>query len=754
MRGSGLFFLLIAAGYLVITLAFSLSTPVWDGPDEHEHFIYIDFFSTKWRLPNHYQDAVKQDHHPPLYHILGALLFSGLRLFDPALAGERGILPQEITLPGPFSVKVPLGAPLVLRGEKVGVGCWMVFSLRLFSVAAGLGVVLFTYLLGREIFPKRKGLVLCGTALCALIPQFNFICGVINNDALAACSSTGALYFLVRAFRRGWGRGIGLPLAAGAFLSAACLVKVSNLFLLLPLLLILFRRPKDLAFWRGWGIVILMTGILCGWWYLLNTFRYGDPFILSGQIATMTERLMGAPITLSYIEAYLVDTFESFWGKFGLMQVSLPQWEFLLYTGLTFASGCGLFLLLWRGGKRKALEREEWWGVLFLALSFLGVLVLVSLGHWTFFSFQGRYLFPALGAIALLLVTGLWQVFGKELGRVHFLIFFLLLFLLNGFAFGTAFLPFYHAPKEKTRGGSVLFYEDPGNERLSPHLERGSVSKKCMVYASTLIPEVNLAYDPERIIFRFGGLEGKRPLLVRFTAFGFDVKARLGNISYQRVLAGPVPLNLALPILPSPEEFCYEIPPEGIEGGGLRLTFEKVVGNYASVSEVWIEEGSAASPALSPVLIMEAEGIPQMMEAKGIPAGRAEKRGNLGAFGVYVLRSLPEKGEGFLFQGFPLEFLPPGRYRMAIRLKVEGGKGEGERGYFSVQKGEGGDCILRRGILTGDLPLPGAYGEVEGTFSLEASGGVLLDLYWREGEIVFVDRISLFKTRGGPPLPR
>ena len=109
------------------------------------------------------------------------------------------------------------------------------------------------------------------------------------------------------------------------------------------------RLGKGDAFWKGWGIAVASTAILSGWWYGMNLFHYGDPFIVSGQIATMTERLMGAPINLSYMEAFLGDTFESFWGKFGYMEISLPRWVFLFYTGLTFTGVCGLFLLLWRG---------------------------------------------------------------------------------------------------------------------------------------------------------------------------------------------------------------------------------------------------------------------------------------------------------------------------------------------------------------------------------------------------------------------
>ena len=83
----------------------------------------------------------------------------------------------------------------------------------------------------------------------------------------------------------------------------------------------------------------VVAAVVSGWWYVLNCIRYGDPFILSGQAATMTERIMGAPLNLSYWTAFLTDTFESYWGKFGLLEISLPRWILLFFAGLFYAIG-------------------------------------------------------------------------------------------------------------------------------------------------------------------------------------------------------------------------------------------------------------------------------------------------------------------------------------------------------------------------------------------------------------------------------
>ena len=49
----------------------------------------------------------------------------------------------------------------------------------------GLGTVIVTFLLARELFPTRPEVALGAAALNAFLPMFLFISGSVNNDNLS-----------------------------------------------------------------------------------------------------------------------------------------------------------------------------------------------------------------------------------------------------------------------------------------------------------------------------------------------------------------------------------------------------------------------------------------------------------------------------------------------------------------------------------------------------------------------------------------
>ena len=59
------------------------------------------------------------------------------------------------------------------------------FSLRLFSVALGAGIVLLAYAIARRVFPVRPALALGTAAFVAFLPQHLATVAQIGNDVLA-----------------------------------------------------------------------------------------------------------------------------------------------------------------------------------------------------------------------------------------------------------------------------------------------------------------------------------------------------------------------------------------------------------------------------------------------------------------------------------------------------------------------------------------------------------------------------------------
>lgn len=156
----------IVIGYFVVAGGYALRTPAWQAPDEPAHFNYIRQLVNDGCCPviamgdwdNAYLETLKserfapallndldtiqyEDHQPPLYYLLGALVYQ-------------------------FS-----GGSLI--------------AVRMLSVVLGAGVVISAYGIGRSLLPERPGAALGAAALVAFIPQHAAILGSVNNDALA-----------------------------------------------------------------------------------------------------------------------------------------------------------------------------------------------------------------------------------------------------------------------------------------------------------------------------------------------------------------------------------------------------------------------------------------------------------------------------------------------------------------------------------------------------------------------------------------
>src|SRR5215472_5246677 len=66
---------LILLGHAALSLLFNYVTPVFEGPDEPNHYLYVRYLQLEHALPVQglVRDAVRA-HHPPAYFALDALL--------------------------------------------------------------------------------------------------------------------------------------------------------------------------------------------------------------------------------------------------------------------------------------------------------------------------------------------------------------------------------------------------------------------------------------------------------------------------------------------------------------------------------------------------------------------------------------------------------------------------------------------------------------------------------------------------------
>ncbi|MCY3779972.1 MAG: DUF2142 domain-containing protein [Chloroflexi bacterium] len=386
-------FLTILLGYLVAGALFARYTPAWQMPDEPAHYNYIrqvveagccprietgdwssDYLSqlTSGRfapeLLSELDSIQYEDHHPPLYYLLASLVYR--------LSG----------------------------GDLV--------ALRLFSVLLGTGLVVLSYLVCRSILPNKPHIALGVMALVAFLPQHLHMMSAVNNDALAELIVGLALLWLLRYLESD-----ALPIwQLGLIIGLAFLTKLTIYFLALPALLAIWlkwRRSGEPTskLLRSLAAFALMAGIIGGVWWLRNISVYGFPDFLG--LAAHDRAVADQPRTADYIAqhgagTFAVDlastTYKSFWGQFGWMALPLDN-----VLGGWIYRGFGLLLLAGISGALLASRRDESAASSSALLLVTVLIVLLQFGYYNieFQQWQGRYLFPALIPIALLLVYGI-----------------------------------------------------------------------------------------------------------------------------------------------------------------------------------------------------------------------------------------------------------------------------------------------------------------------------------------------------------
>jgi hypothetical protein len=412
-----LFVLLVL--YSSLTLAYSLVTPVYEGPDEPMHYAYVRHLTETWRLPplteyggNH--PAQHETSQPPLYYVIAALFtFWTPDHGDYATLLERNphfAYPAPLTVPDNKNVWLhTLAEDFPWHGTVLAIRLTRLVSLFL----GALGVVA-TWGLGQELWPSSDWLPLLAAGVVAFIPQFLFMSGVVTNDtaalAISACVLWAVAWLARRMRREGAPRQLvnaRRALFLGLLLGLAALTKLNvlGLMLLASLLVVAICRQAQMS-WRATlmylGLVLGVAALVSGWWYARNWLLYGSPFNL--QVHRAAPWAWEKPRPLRPALAQLVGVEWSLWGMFGTGNVGFPDGVYMALRVGWLLALIGWVRILFRGPPRGAAA-SIWallwaWSLLILMWQVRSMQLMIA--PW------GRLIFPALAAMACLLVEG-WR---------------------------------------------------------------------------------------------------------------------------------------------------------------------------------------------------------------------------------------------------------------------------------------------------------------------------------------------------------
>ncbi|HET90164.1 MAG TPA: hypothetical protein ENN99_05425 [Chloroflexi bacterium] len=399
----------LLALYLLLAVAYSLASPLYEPTDELRHVRYARHIAVYHALPVQQADAPRaQSHHPPLYYALAALVSGWVPVeqdvyYEPATNPYWGYRAWEVGVDNKNQYLHSADERFPFHGAALAV-----YLVRWMTVLMGGGVVWLTYHIGRTLSPDRPALAVGGAALVAFNPQFLYLSGAINNDIPAALCGAAVLWTCLRLVRRG--PSPRTDVALGLLYGLALLTKFHLLALLaliaLAYLLAVWPTRDWRAFVRGLLIVLGLAALLSGWWFWRNYALYGDPTGMS----KVNELWGGRSASENWwaIRQSLPYLWSSLWGRFGYGQVPLPL---LAYQG-TFAL-CLLGLAGHLIPRRDSLPRPA-----LLILGSAGLLFVAVVCYYILIQpagAMGRFLFPVLPALAVLVVQGLGRFFPSHL---------------------------------------------------------------------------------------------------------------------------------------------------------------------------------------------------------------------------------------------------------------------------------------------------------------------------------------------------
>ena len=412
------YLLLVLALYFSLALIYSLAVPLWEAPDEPSHYLCVRRFSDGRdfkppRSPGEidsiwsegYIFSLYQSSQPPLYYLISAPVMKVLSL---------RVLPlgEGIEFPAIRTDYSGSGNLFVHSRESI----WSIPSpevrghlMRLVSVLLGGITIFFIYRIARAVFPNDHAVALSSGAFAATLPQFNFISGMIGNDSLAALMGAATLLFLVRLADKEIRPRSRDFIFLGVLITLSLLTKFNLIFLIPLSLIVILIKARDAGGWMVGlsGMVFIFLPLLIGLTAAMILFP-NDVMIKYRVMVWRLIRTTPDLVTIEHLQWMLKDIYRSFWATFSWMSIRVG-WGLYLAWGLICLAGVigwGKVIIL-RKGREDAWKRKAGILVTAMILLMLGVVKNNLLVRQS----QGRFLFPALGAIAVLLSYGLLNLF-------------------------------------------------------------------------------------------------------------------------------------------------------------------------------------------------------------------------------------------------------------------------------------------------------------------------------------------------------
>jgi hypothetical protein len=460
--GLGLFLLIrahtlswrgLATGVFAVTLAITLSwalvTPPFQAPDEQDHFAYVQQLAETGKAPIQtaalppWSSALtlalqsirslaaneQADGRPP-WLPLDFRAWQAVNRTDPPRNNGGGVTTAATHGPVYYGAET-------LAYDVAGTSIWsQLTATRIMSGLISALAVVFVLLAAREVAPTRRLFAVGAALLVALNPMFTFIGASVNNDVGVNAAAALFLFLVIRAARRG----LTLPLAVGlgAVLGVLPVIKGTSysLWVVAALaLLALLVRARDRRVLVGVAVTVLsVVAVQLVWSSVAPDFGRSTFTTPNGGAPVNGSVLSTARMSLGYLwqiflpplpfmtrhyplspwPAYTIYIVRG-WASFGWYDIIFPRIVYVvIMAGIAGTAVCAVVF----ARRHRDWCRRNW--VVVLTLLATPVIVVAAVersfatpGQRDTIAEMGRYLFPAIGALAILAIGAL-RAFGER----------------------------------------------------------------------------------------------------------------------------------------------------------------------------------------------------------------------------------------------------------------------------------------------------------------------------------------------------
>lgn len=296
---------------------------------------------------------------------------------------------------------------------------------RLSSVLCSTLTVYFIIKISDLLFSDDKKWIFI--LLCSCLPCFIFVSSYVNCDALAVLSTAIIIYSWIIGIRSLWDKKSCILLIIGLSL---CVLSYKNAYgyILLSLLLYVYelyrsyKRNEIAVMLKKGFIIFICVLILGGWFYVRNYVLYGD--FMGSDISTQLGELYAidelkpsmrltpykSGVSLIYMlrnMEWIDNTYHSFIGKFGYMDLPLPELYYRIYNMIFCTGVIGLFIYL----KNKVeLKKDFLIKLLFVFSILIPVGLSIYYSYFEDFQAQGRYVLPILIPLMYFISKGIGKL--------------------------------------------------------------------------------------------------------------------------------------------------------------------------------------------------------------------------------------------------------------------------------------------------------------------------------------------------------